>query len=61
MIFLQMDAYTYDSYDIHMFTFKNEQSIVVWQRYATFTISMQQTYWCHSRVRTCFMATKNNF
>ena len=59
-----MHAYTHDSYDsclIRMFTFKNEQSKVVWQRYAAFTISMQQTYQCCSRVRIFFMVPRNNF
>lgn len=61
MIFLQMYACTHDSYDIRMFTFKNEQSKVVWQPYAAFTISMQQTYRCRSRVRIFFMILTNNF
>ena len=42
MIFPQMHAYTHDPYDIRIF--KNGQSKVVWQLYATFIISMQETY-----------------
>lgn len=60
MIFLQMHAYTHESCDICMFTFKNEQNKVVWRRYAAFTISMQLTYRCRSRVKIFFMVPTNN-